>query len=107
MVYTISHFIFYNDAMNNTFFGGKGKYVYSTTGNVTIDNLIDNNISSETYFSIDHNSTTTLDNTGNHQFIYGWTNDTHTYSWVIVLSFYTMYYCDRHSTSTYNIHKMV
>lgn len=94
--------------IGNLFFGNAGIGFKSINGDATIDNIIDNNISSAGYFSIDHGGyISNLITTVNRQFIYGWANSNRQYSWCLICTFGGIWYCKRKGTSTYTATKLI
>ena len=94
--------------ISNLFFGNVGVGFKALSGDATLDNLIDNNISSAGYFSIDHSGFITgLITTYNRQFIYGWANSSKQYSWLLICTFGGIWYCKRENSSTYTTTKFV
>ena len=94
--------------IENLFFGDAGVGFQSLSGDATLDNLIDNNISSSGYFSINHGGYLTgVTTTANRQFIYGWVNANKLYSWCLICSFGGIWYGKRENSSTYTTSRLI
>jgi hypothetical protein len=94
--------------ISDLFFGNDGVGYKSISGDATIDNIIDNNISSAGMFSINHGGYITgLVTTANRQFIYGWANSNKQYSWCLICTFGGIWYCKREGSATYTATKLI